>query len=106
MGPGEKIRITGTSKDAKGKQKATVDKLGTPSAPADILAIYKLGEWNELRIVATGNHVQQYLNGKLTADVTDADTANAPKSGVIALQLHTGPPMTVQFKNVLLKTLP
>ncbi len=106
MGPGEKIRITGTSKDAKGKQKATVEKLGTPSAPADILAIYKLGEWNELRIVAKGNHVQQFLNGKLTADVTDADTANAPKSGVIAFQLHTGPPMTVQFKDVQLKTLP
>lgn len=106
MGPGEKIRITGTSKDAKGKQKATVDKLGTPSAPADILAIYKLGEWNELRIVAKGNHVQQFLNGKLTADVTDADAENAPKSGVIAFQLHTGPPMTVQFKDVQLKTLP
>ena len=106
MGPGEKIRITGTSKDAKGKQKATVEKLGTPSAPADILAIYKLGEWNELRIVAKGNHVQQFLNGKLTADVTDADTANAPKSGVIAFQLHTGPPMSVQFKDVQLKTLP
>jgi hypothetical protein len=106
MGPGEKIRITGTTKDAKGKQKATVDKLGTPSTPADILAIYKLGEWNELRIVANGNHVQQFLNGKLTADVVDADAENAPKSGVIALQLHTGPPMTVQFKDLQLKTLP
>lgn len=106
MGPGEKIRITGTTKDAKGRPKATVDKLGAPSAPADILAVYKLGEWNELRIVAKGNHVQQFLNGKLTADVTDADADNAPKSGVIALQLHVGPPMTVQFKNVQLKTLP
>jgi len=106
MGPGEKIRITGTTKDAKGKKKATVDKLDPPSTPADILAIYKLGDWNELRIVANGNHVQQFLNGKLTADVTDADAENAPKSGVIAFQLHTGPPMTVQFKDVLLKTLP
>lgn len=106
MGPGEKIRITGMTKDAKGKQKAKVDKLGTPSTPADILAIYKLGEWNELRIVANGNHVQHFLNGRLTADVVDADAENAPKSGVIALQLHTGPPMTVQFKDVQLKTLP
>lgn len=106
MGPGEKIRITGSTKDAKGKQKATVEKIGTPSTPADILAIYKLGDWNELRIVATGNHVQQFLNGKLTADVVDADSAVAPKAGVIALQLHTGPPMTVQFKDLQLKTLP
>jgi hypothetical protein len=106
MSPGEKIRITGSSKDEKGRPKATVEKLGTPSAAADILAVYKLGDWNELRIVANGNHVQHFLNGKLTADVVDADAALAPKSGVIAFQLHTGPPMTVQFKDVQLKTLP
>jgi len=106
MRPGEKIRITGTTKDAKGKEKATVEKLDALSTPADILAIYRLGEWNELRIVANGNHVQQFLNGKLTADVVDVDPENAPKSGVIALQLHTGPPMTVQFKDIQLKSLP
>jgi hypothetical protein len=32
-------------------------------------------------------------------DVTDEDSANAPKSGLLALQIHAGPPMVVQFKN-------
>jgi hypothetical protein len=108
MGPGEKIRIgaTADAPDSKKKKKqVAVEKLGIVTPPADILAAYKLGEWNELRIVARGNHLQHFLNGKVTADVTDADPTLAPKSGVIALQLHQGPPMTVQFKNIQLKTL-
>lgn len=109
MGPGEKIKIGGTSVDTaspKKKQKTAVEKLPGATPPAEILAAYKLGEWNELRIVAKGNHLQHFLNGKLSADVTDADPSLAPKSGVIALQLHQGPPMTVEFKDVRLKTLP
>ena len=109
MGPGEKVRIGATSDapDSKKKKKQTaVEKLGIVTPATDILAAYKLGDWNELRIVARGNHLQHILNGKVTADVTDADPTLAPKSGVIALQLHKGPPMTVQFKNIQLKTLP
>jgi len=107
MGPGEKIKIgpTATNPDTK-KKKTAVEKLGSPSTPAEILAVYKLGEWNEIRIKAQGNHVQHFLNGKLTADVTDDDPSLAPKSGVIALQLHKGQPMTIQFKDIELKTLP
>ena len=40
------------------------------------------------------------------ADVTDTAPAAGAKDGVIALQLHQGPPMTIQFKDVQLKTLP
>jgi hypothetical protein len=109
MGPGEKIRIgtTSAAADGKGKKKKTeVEKISVATPPAEILAAYKLGAWNELRIVAKGNHLQHFLNGKLTADVTDTDPTLAAKSGVIALQLHQGPPMTVQFKDVQLKQLP
>ncbi len=108
MGPGEKIKIGGTAADPTNakKKKTAVEKLPGATPPAEILAAYKLGEWNEIRIIAKGNHLQHFLNGKLTADVTDEDPAHAAKSGVIALQLHQGPPMTIQFKNVQLKTLP
>ena len=92
-------------KDGKRKQTA-VEKLPGATAPADILAAYKLGEWNDFVVVAKGNHLQHFLNGKLTADVIDTDATLGAKDGVIAFQLHTGPPMTVQFKDVQLKTLP
>jgi hypothetical protein len=77
MGPGDKIRI---GPIPAGQKKAAVEKLGTATPAAEILAAYKLGEWNEIVIIA--------------------------KSGVLALQLHQGPPMTIQFKNVRLRTLP
>ncbi|PAW63198.1 MAG: hypothetical protein B9S34_14785 [Opitutia bacterium Tous-C1TDCM] len=112
MGPGEKVKLGETTmvpdpkkKDGKRSQTAVV-KLPGATPPAEILAAYKLGEWNDLVIIANGNRLQHFLNGKLTAEVTDTDATRAPKSGVIALQLHVGPPMTVQFKNVQLKTLP
>jgi hypothetical protein len=115
MSPGQKIRVgppeasaASDTKKGKGKAgpKAKIEVLGSPSTAEQIQAAVKMGDWNELRIVANGNHLQHFLNGVLTADVTDADPAVAPKSGVIALQMHKGEPMTIQFKDVQLKTLP
>ncbi|TWU42323.1 3-keto-disaccharide hydrolase [Novipirellula artificiosorum] len=60
------------------------------------------GEWNEFRIVADGNHLQHFINGTKTVDVTDEQTEKAATDGVIALQLHRGPAMTVRFKNISL----
>ena len=111
MTAGEKIRIGETTmvpdtkkKDAKKKQTA-VEKLPGATPTAAIAAAYKLGEWNELVITANGNQLRHTVNGVVTADVTETD-ASIAKSGVIALQLHVGPPMTIQFKNAYLKTLP
>lgn len=101
MKTGEKIRIT-TGADGK----HAVEVLGTPTPPEAAVAAYKKGDWNDFVIIAEGNHIRQYLNGTLTADVIDLDEPRAAKAGVLALQLHVGPPMRIQFKNVQLKTLP
>lgn len=112
MVTGEKIRIGATTMvdDAKkkgGKRSQTaVEKLPGATPNAEIAAAYKIGEWNEIVIIAKGNHLQHFINGKLTADVIDTDPEKGAASGVIALQLHQGPPMTVQFKDLRLKTLP
>jgi hypothetical protein len=112
MAPGEKVKVgltatvPDTKKEGATRKQTAVEKLPGATPKEEVLAAYKIGDWNELRIVANGNHVQQFLNGKMCADVVDSDETLAPKSGVIALQLHTGPPMTIQFKDVRLKTLP
>jgi hypothetical protein len=87
------------------KKKTAVEKLPGATPTEAIAAAYKLGEWNELVITANGNQLRHTVNGVVTAEVTETDAAIA-KSGVIALQLHVGPPMTIQFKNAYLKTLP
>jgi hypothetical protein len=92
---GEKNTIK-TGADGK---KPEIVKNGLVGDNAAIQASIKKEDWNEYRIVAKGNHVQHFINGLQTIDVTDEDTANAPKEGLLALQIHQGPPMMVQFKN-------
>jgi len=64
-----------------------------------------LGKWNKLEVKAVGNRLVHKLNGKTTVDVTDNDPKNAEARGILALQVHAGPPMKVQFKSVRLKPL-
>ncbi len=87
--------------EAPGKPKLEVT--GKAGDSAEIQAAIKKDDWNDYKIVAEGNNVKQYINGKLTVDVID-ETAEAAKSGVIAFQMHQGPPMKVQFKEILLTT--
>ena len=63
------------------------------------------GQWNEYRIVAKGNELEHYINGTKTASVVDDQKEKSSSDGVIALQLHRGPAMTIRFKNLSLKSL-
>ncbi len=65
----------------------------------------KKEDWNDYRVVAKGNHLQHYINGVLMSEVIDNQADKAAASGVLALQAHTGPAMTVQFKELKLKEL-
>ena len=86
-------------------KKPVVEQAGTVGDSAAIQASIKSEDWNDYKIVAIGNHVQHFINGMQTIDVTDEDAANAPKEGLLALQIHAGPPMKVQFKSFKLTTL-
>ncbi len=87
--------------DAPGKPK--IEVTGKTGDSKEIQDAINKDDWNEYKIVAEGNNVKQYINGLLTVDVTD-ETAEAAKSGVIAFQMHQGPPMKVQFKDIVLTT--
>ena len=67
--------------------------------------IKKAGEWNEYIITAKGNHLVQKLNGNVTIEITDNDTKKRAMEGILALQLHAGEPMLVQFKEITLKVM-
>jgi hypothetical protein len=89
-------------KDGEKPGKAKVEVTGEVGKSAEIQAKIKSEDWNEYRIVAQGGHLQHFINGAQTIDVTD-ETAIGAKKGVLALQLHAGPAMTVQFKDLVLK---
>jgi len=76
---------------------------------------YKDKDWNEYIIIAQGNYLRHYLNGYPTIALIDNDRTTDPKDardtrgraleGVLALQIHAGPPMVVEFKDIRLKVL-
>ena len=70
----------------------------------ELAKFIKKHDWNEYDIIARGNHIVEKINGQLMCELTDEDTM-ARKDGVIALQIHAGQPMKVQFRNVRLKLL-
>jgi hypothetical protein len=68
-----------------------------------IAAACKKGEWNDYIIIAKGNHLQHFINGVQTIDVLDNDPEHRALAGILALQMHAGPGMLVEFKNLRLK---
>jgi hypothetical protein len=79
--------------------------VGSVGNAAEIEASIKKGDWNDYVIIAQGNHLQQFVNGKQTIDVVDEDQAKRAMTGVLALQLHAGSPMMAQFRNIRIKKL-
>ena len=65
--------------------------------------LFKLDEWNDVMIIAKGNHIQHYLNNTLILDFTDNHPELALKEGILALQLHAGAPMWAEFKNIRIR---
>ena len=74
----------------------TSDSLKTLVKPAD---------WNTFHLVVKGNKMQHYINNVLMSEVTDEDTVNGKAKGLLGVQVHVGPPMKVQYRNLMLKTL-
>lgn len=68
-------------------------------------SVIKTGDWNTCHIIAKGNRLQHFINGVLMSDVMDNDTINRKMEGLLGVQVHVGPPMTVEYRNILLKQL-
>ena len=65
--------------------------------------LFNLDDWNDVVIIAKGNHIQHYMNGRLILDFTDENPDLALLDGQLALQLHAGKPMWVEFKDIRIK---
>ena len=62
-----------------------------------------LSKWNSIEISCVGNTLIHKINGKITVAVTDNDEKNREDQGLLALQIHAGSPMTIQFKDLHIK---
>lgn len=63
-----------------------------------------VGDWNDVILHVEGNHVTYTINGHLMTDLTD-ESPKALHTGLIALQIHQGFTMEIQFKDLKIKVL-
>ena len=84
------------------KLKKTIKKIGDAAALGKLV---KKEDWNTFRIEAKDFHLTHYINGEKMTVLIDNDEKARRAEGLLALQLHAGPPMTVQFRNIRVKNL-
>ncbi len=100
--PNEPESLRANVKNNAWQNTEVVDSLGNSDA---LQAKIKREDWNECHLIIKGNKLQHYINGTLMSDVTDNDTVNRKSSGWLGVQVHVGPPMKVEYRNIRLKKL-
>lgn len=110
IGDAEQHRVSGYQADiGEGYHGALYDEarrnrlLKTPEK-LTVQKAFKKGEWNEYEIRAKGEEITLILNGTTTSVYQEGEREIARK-GIIALQLHGGPPMEIRFRNIRIKPL-
>lgn len=98
-------QMTKLVSDPEKPGKHKVEVVGSVGDTKDIQGVIKNEEWNDYTIIANGNQLTHIINGRVTVSVVDEDSANSSKSGVLALQIHVGPVMTVQFKDIRVRPI-
>jgi hypothetical protein len=91
-------------------QKVTIANDGTKEItaigdPKELLTHVRKNDWNSYRILARGSEITLEINGVVMCQALDRQAGVAARDGIIALQMHPGPPMKVQFKNIRIKRL-
>ncbi len=71
--------------------------------PADLLKKVRRHDWNRYRIIARGPTITLEVNDTVMCRATDLQADTAAADGVLALQMHPGPPMKVQFRNLRIR---
>ena len=92
---------------AQNGQKVVVDAKGDKWIVATHPTVeVKLDDWNEYTVIAQGNKLTHKINGKTTVEIIDLQESEREMEGLLAFQVHRGPSMKVQIKDVQLKELP
>lgn len=76
--------------------------VGSVGDPKELLRAVKDRDWNDYTVIARGESVVLKINGVTMCEVLDRDPKRTPH-GYLALQVHTGPPMKVQFRDIRMK---
>jgi hypothetical protein len=77
--------------------------IGQIKTADELKAAFKPGDWNQFHLVARGNTLVHIINGQVMAACIDDDLRARSMAGLIGFQLHSGPPMKLEVRNVAIK---
>jgi hypothetical protein len=77
--------------------------IGSTGDAGDLAKLVKADDWNQYHIIVQGNVMVHMINGRVMSVAVDDDPEGRRAEGLLGVQVHVGPPMKVQFRNVLLK---
>lgn len=81
-------------------------QIGSLEMNADELkSLIKQNDWNTVHLIARGNTIVNIVNGHVTAFIVDDDAKGRALKGLLGFQIHVGPPMKIEFKNIYVKKL-
>ena len=80
--------------------------VGSLGDPKELLGTVDYSQWNDYGVIAKGNHLIHSFNGATVVDVIDHQADKRALKGILAFQVHVGPAMEVQFKDIQIKHLP
>jgi hypothetical protein len=97
------LAMRGEQSVLKEGQKPTIT--GSLGNSDELKSKIKKDDWNQIHIIAKGNHILHYINGVLMSETTDEDASKRKMSGLIGLQVHVMPKMKVEYREIYLKKL-
>lgn len=102
---GQRAEVTRRAAGRGGQGRVVRTVLATTNPREKILAAIKpYPQWNEVVLIAHGEHIVHAINGLLVFDAMDKDPL-ARRDGLIGIQVHAGKPMTLQIADMQIKTL-
>ncbi len=87
---------------AEGKKPGRVGSLGEGD---QLKALIKDADWNQVHIIARGNTLIQTWNGHVMSMLIDDDAPNRKMDGLLGIQVHRGPAMKIEVRNIRIKNL-
>lgn len=79
--------------------------LARPQNQTALDKVLKRDDWNDYRIRCEGRRIQLWINDVATVDYTEADES-LEQRGLIAVQIHGGPPSQAWYKDIVIEELP
>jgi hypothetical protein len=97
------LALRGQVTRASGKE--TTEIIGSAGDKDELQSFIKKEDWNECHLIIRNNIMIHLINGHVMSIVIDDDKKGRSRKGLIGVQVHVGPPMKIEYRNIRLKEL-